>query len=165
MSCLRYRSIAARLSTFGLSPKAGQPTISWASWSGNSASSRSDDVDRRVVGVGHAEEELIGRVIELEEAAEVLLEPLIHALERLEDRDRRRVVGHCLARGVAQKQGDEDRRRSSSDHADAAATGRARSVVVDERYRHRHRMPSPDHGWRASSEIPSPPDSRGHGCG
>ena len=48
-----------------------------------------DHVDRRIVGVGHAEEELEDRIVELEEAAEVLLEPLVDPLERLEDRDRR----------------------------------------------------------------------------
>ena len=49
--------------------------------------------DRRIVLVGHAEEQLIGGIIEPEEAPQVLLELLVQALERLEDRDRRRVSG------------------------------------------------------------------------
>ena len=44
-----------------------------------------DDLDRRVVCVGHAEQELEARVIELEKAAQVLLELLVESLERLEN--------------------------------------------------------------------------------
>ena len=39
--------------------------------------------NRRVVGVGDAEEQLVGRVVELEEAAQVLLELFVEPLQRL----------------------------------------------------------------------------------
>ena len=59
------------------------------------------DRDGRVVGVGDAEEQLVDGIIELEEAAQVLLEPFVQPLERLEDRDRRRVIGAASCRGLA----------------------------------------------------------------
>ena len=86
-------SIAARFSTFGFRPNAGTADDEFGIVVRKLSLELLHDGDGRVVGIGDAEEQLIGRVIEPEEAPEVLLEPFIDPLERLEDGDRGRMIG------------------------------------------------------------------------
>ena len=92
---MRCRSIAARFSTFGIEPERRTADDELGVPVGKLALQFLDDLDRRVVRVGHAEEQLETRVIEPEEAPQVLLEPFVDPLERLEDGHRRGMIGQA----------------------------------------------------------------------
>ena len=62
--------------------------------------------DGRILGVGHAEEELEDRVIEPEEAPEIVLQAVVDPLERLEDRDGRGVVREIPRPSQAEAEAD-----------------------------------------------------------
>ena len=124
------------------------PTTSRASRPGNSAIRALHDLGRRVLRVDDAEEELVAGVIEPEEAAEVLFEPLVDALQRLVDRDRRGVVGQPRARCGSPRAGRRAR-------ASVEATAKAATRVQQEG------------GGRSSARPPggSGPDRPGRGAG
>ena len=73
--------------------------------------------DGRVVGVSHAEEELVDRVLEPKEAPEVLLQTFVEPLQGLVDRDRRRPVGQSSPLpGDPEQAGESEEGRRDGDN-------------------------------------------------
>ena len=85
----------------------------------------------------------IGRVVEPEEAAEVLLQPLVDPLERLEDRDRRGVVGQVPPRPRDPEQRGERERAWSTTATTATRPSRRLALRATIDGRHPRRVPPP----------------------